>query len=135
MLGTTTWSQDLTTAQKRNICQNALIINRQKGTIGAIKRALKTLSLGASVVEWFEDAEERDPLTAKIILQENEIIYSEEQYKQIMALVDEVKRLSVHVTFVKQSALRTNQYVGIAMRITTRTTYHQRGPRSKEIKL
>ena len=121
MLGVTVWSEDLSIAQKRKICSEALIINRKKGTVGAIKSALKSLNLHASVVEWFNDSVEREPLTARVILQENEIIYSQEQYEQIQHLVNEVKRLSVHITFEKRSAFKTIFFIGGTLITTTRS--------------
>lgn len=121
MLGVTVWSEDLTISQKRKVCAEALIINRKKGTVGAIKRALKTLNLNASVVEWFEDSVDREPLTARVVLQENEIIYDPKQYEEIQSLVSEIKRLSVHITFEKKTALNTIFFIGGATRITTRS--------------
>lgn len=121
MLGVTVWSETLSEVQQRKVCREALIINRKKGTVGAIKRALKTLNLNAVIVEWFEDREERDPLTARVVLQENEIIYNDQQYKAIENLVNQIKRLSVHVTFEKRSAFTKEYYTGGALRFTVKT--------------
>lgn len=121
MLGVTVWSESLSIAQKRKVCTEALIINRKKGTVEAIKRAIKTLNLNASIVEWFEDEVERPVGTARVILQENEIIYDETQYEEIQTLVNKVKRQSIHITFEKRTALKTIVFIGGATRITLRT--------------
>lgn len=121
MLGVTVWSEDLTISQKRKVCAEALIINRKKGTIGAIKRAIKTLNLNASIVEWFADEVERQSGTARVILQENEIIYDPKQYEEIQTLVNKVKRQSIHIIFEKRTALKTIGFIGASTRVTLRT--------------
>jgi len=108
-VGVTLWDDSLTEKQKREACKNAILINKQKGTVAAIKRALKALGLNSAVIEWWQN--NMPPMTAQIILQENEAIFSDAQYEAIYKLVSEVKRLSLHVTFVKQSAIRNNFYI------------------------
>ncbi len=48
------WKEDYTLEQKQNIVATARQVHAQKGTIGALKLALKNLGLEAKISEWWE---------------------------------------------------------------------------------
>ncbi len=122
-LGVNQWDSKWDIKQKRAVCQNALLVNKQKGTLFSLKEALKSLNINATVVEWCEDAMDpntQEPKnlkkgTAEINLHENDIIYSEEQYKVIYRLVNEVKRLSLLLSFRKTNSIKGDLKTGTVL--------------------
>jgi phage tail P2-like protein len=120
-LGASGWDSSWGLQQKRTVCLNALSVNRKLGTVNALKRALKDLKLNATIKEWWQDSN----LTkgeAELELQENEIIYSQEQYNRIYKFIDEVKRLGLHLKITKRFNLKGNIFTGGALIQTNRTT-------------
>ncbi len=82
------WSNTFTLEQKRKLCQNALPINRERGTLKALKNALKDLNLSVSVIEWFQDPVNLPKGTARLIFYEQNINYSQEQYEAVESLIE-----------------------------------------------
>lgn len=122
-LGVNQWDSSWDIKQKRAVCQNALLVNKQKGTLASLKEALKSLNLNVTIVEWWQDVSGVRNLqkgTAEINLHENEIIYSPEQYKTIYKLIDEVKRLSLLLTFKKTNAISVTIKIGGSILISKR---------------
>lgn len=115
-LGVNQWDSSWDIKQKRAVCQNSLLINKQKGTLFALKTALKSLNLNTTLVEWWED-ENLEKGKAEINLHENDIIYSEEQYEVIYRLINEVKRLSLRLSFKKTNSIKGKLKTGTALGI------------------
>ncbi len=119
-LGVNSWDSSWNINQKRAVCQSALLVNKQKGTLQSLKDALRALNLNATLVEWWQNGAERG--TAEINLHENEIIYSEEQYKVIYKLINEVKRLSLRISLRKRNSIKGNLVVGGAVGLLNNTS-------------
>jgi len=140
-LGVNQWDSSWDIKQKRAVCQNALLVNKQKGTLASLKEALKSLNLNATVVEWWEEAidpETEKPKkltkgTAEINLHENDIIYSEEQYKVIYRLVNEVKRLSLLLSFRKTNSIKGDLKIGTGLGFLNKISVGFTPPANKNI--
>jgi len=48
------WDPAWPEAKKRQVIKDSLWLHQHKGTVGALRRAIAQLDLGATVVEWFE---------------------------------------------------------------------------------
>lgn len=103
-LGVIEWDSTWDINQKRAVCQNALLVNKRRGTLASLKEALKSLKLKATVVEWWENPN-LEKGTAVINFHEDDIIYSRDQYKVIYRLVNEVKRLTLLLSFKKTTSI------------------------------
>ena len=131
-LGASGWDSSWKVEQKRKVCLNALVVNRKLGTVSALKRALKDLKLNVTIKEWWQQGPALDPLQkevrvlekgeAELELQENEIIYSQEQYNRIYKFIDEVKRLGLHLKITKRFNLKGNIFTGGVLTQTNRIT-------------
>lgn len=108
-LGVTHWDDNWEVSQKRQVCLNAILVSKHKGTVGALKRALSSLNLSTEVVEWFKD--NKEVMTAEVILHEQDVIYSQEQYQGIYKIIDEAKRLAVQLTLSKKSPINGSYYI------------------------
>ena len=120
-LGASGWDSSWKVEQKRKVCLNALVVNRKLGTVSALKRALKDLKLNVTIKEWFNDSN-LNKGEAELELQENEIIYSQEQYNRIYKFIDEVKRLGLHLKITKRFNLKGNIFINGVLTQTNRTT-------------
>ena len=132
-LGASGWDSSWKVEQKRKVCLNALVVNRKLGTVSALKRALKDLKLNVTIKEWWQDTGNDTTHQklkgqglaigeAELELQENEIIYSQEQYDRIYKFIDEVKRLGLHLKITKRFNLKGNIFTGGVLTQTNRIT-------------
>ncbi len=91
---------------KRELVQNAIIYNKQKGTKAVIEDMLSILySSKATVQEWFEFGGE--PFTFKISI--DNINFSENDYLTIMDILDTLKNVRSHLA-------------NIVVKLTSKTT-------------
>lgn len=109
-LGVENWDDTWGVGQKRQVCLNAILVSKHKGTVGALKRALASLNLSTEINEWFQN--NGTPMTAEVVLHEADVIYNQQQYAVIYQLISDVKRLSVHLVFSKKTPVKGNYYVG-----------------------
>lgn len=62
------WDPAWSEAQKRQVIRDSIWIHRHKGTIGALRRAIAQLGLGARVVRWFEQTPRARAYTFKLFV-------------------------------------------------------------------
>lgn len=108
-LGVTNWDNTWGITQKRQVCLNAILVSKHKGTVGALKRALASLGFSTEVIEWFNN--NGTPMTAEVILHETDVIYNQQQYTVIYEVISDVKRLAVHIVFSKRIPVKGNYYI------------------------
>ena len=94
-LGVVYWDSSWPITDKRSVCLNALVVNKQKGTIKSLKEALKAINLNAEIIEWWMNS--RPKGTAEIVFDQESTIGSLDDYKNIISILNEVKRLSLHI--------------------------------------
>jgi phage tail P2-like protein len=63
------WDRTWSEAKQRDVIKQAVWIHQHKATIGALKRAIAQLGLGARVVRWFEQTPRAAPYTFRLYLQ------------------------------------------------------------------
>ncbi len=134
-LGVIQWDSTWEIQQKRDVCQKSLLINKKKGTLASLKYALKNLNINATVVEWWEKQDKKVMKgTASINLHEKDIIYSEEQYKVIYKLINEVKRLSLLVSIKKTSSVKGTYKVSSASSLLSKVSIGFTAPLHRHLK-
>ncbi|MFL1781454.1 Phage tail protein [Candidatus Hepatincolaceae symbiont of Richtersius coronifer] len=128
-LGASQWDSSWEEKQKRQILQNAISVNKKRGTLFALKKALGDLKISASIEEWWQGLVPRglslDQLkdrkqklhkgTAIITLHEGSVIYSQKQFEGIYKLIDEVKRLSLQVIINKVQSINDKMYTATSL--------------------
>lgn len=97
------WSLADTTAKKRAIIQQAIALHRIKGTPGAVKNALQTLSVNADIVQWWQESPPAAPCTFVVEAQVTDQpagapAIDAPRIEQIRASVGYWKRASRHFT-------------------------------------
>ena len=104
------WDINWSEQNKRKKIQKAIEVHRYKGTVGAVKRALKPLGVTLDFIEWFQDSDDlsiapifdrhdqRKPHTFILIAWANENPYTSHEtflnpklYQTIKQTVDKVK--------------------------------------------
>lgn len=88
-----TWSDE----QKRTTIRNAIAVQRQKGTIGAVQNALGDLGIEARVQEWFAQAPAAPPYTFKLWLEAEQTPVTQAGIAQVLTIVERLKSLRSHL--------------------------------------
>jgi phage tail P2-like protein len=101
--GVDRWDTDWTESQKREAIKNALFVQKHKGTIGAVKRALGALGYDITVQEWFNQIPAGDPFTFDVLIDSNQTGYDAAALDLIRQLIETYKNLRSHLTGIKQS--------------------------------
>lgn len=87
------WDVGWTADQQRQAIKRSIAVHRRKGTIGAVKQALAALGFQAQVQEWFNQSPEGDPYTFKLLINAQQVGFSQLQFLRLMDTVDASKNL------------------------------------------
>lgn len=107
------WDAAWDEAQKRDTVKLALIVQRKKGTIGAVKDALGALGIYVEVREWFQQTPAGDPFTFTLYVEASQMPVSLEGMRAVTGVVNATKNLRSHLAEIRlraRSEART--YVG-----------------------
>jgi len=86
------WEDSWSEADKRQVIKDAAYVHQHRGTAGAVRRALGSVSLPTTVVEWWEDTPRKDPYTFRIEVYSQQAI-DEALYSRIRRQVEKAKNL------------------------------------------
>lgn len=95
-----TWDTTWTEAQKRASIAASYGVHRQKGTIGAVRRALAALGLGFTIVEWWQETPKGDPYTFRIAIDVNQGGAEQGAMSKILEVLNTSKNLRSHLNSV-----------------------------------
>lgn len=111
----TYWNTDWTESQQRGIVSSAAVVNKTRGTPGAVKRALSSMDVMADLVEWFNDSPKGDPYTFRIVIHSNSI--TDDEIRQIIAQVSGVKNARSYLTgvLINEQKISGKYYIGGAI--------------------
>lgn len=111
------WSDEL----KRSVLKTAISEKRKKGTIGAVKEALSSISSAASIVEWWQEAPKGAPHTFKIYATQANIegVIPSELQEDLISLINDAKPLRSHYNFIVQQNGKGGLNVCGRMRVLT----------------
>ncbi|OAT26728.1 tail protein I [Buttiauxella ferragutiae ATCC 51602] len=113
--GVTWWEDSWTEFQKRQVVKSAPEINKRRGTIGAIKRALASVDYLTEVIEWYQETPKAQPYTFKVILYGSGI--SEEILEKLVNQINDAKNVRSHLSEIgiAPQAIEGKFYMGGAV--------------------
>lgn len=96
------WSEDWPERVKRNVIRASIAVHRQKGTIGAIHKALEAMDLDLiDVIEWWERTPAGEPYTFDVEIGLLSRGLSPEEHTAIRAAVAKARNLRSHLANLK----------------------------------
>lgn len=98
------WQSDWTEDQKRAAISAAIVVQQKKGTIGAVRTAMATLGINATVQEWFAQSPQADPYTYRLQLETDQGSASQSDLSKLLQVVDTNKSLRSHLSELQVSA-------------------------------
>lgn len=105
------WSSTWTETQKRAAVAAALSVQRRKGTVGAVRRALGALGFGVRITEWFQVDPPLPPYTFGVELEIAQAGASQAEVAKAMSVVRATKNLRSHLTALNQTVSSAGQAV------------------------
>lgn len=110
------WDVTWTEEQKRAAVRASYGIHRRKGTIGAVRRAMATLGLDVTIVEWFE-VPGRPAYTFRISLGVNQSGAPQPSLSKLLQVVFAAKNLRSHLESVdiEVTSECAHYHAGVAM--------------------
>ena len=97
------WDDNWTEAEKRQAIRVAIALNRKRGTVWAVKEALKTASLSVNLIEWWQTSPKGLPhtFTARFLVNSSyrngrSLFADLAIYKRLKILLDEYKPVRSH---------------------------------------
>ncbi|SFC75904.1 phage tail protein, P2 protein I family [Pseudomonas citronellolis] len=87
------WSDAWSERQKRDTVKQALAVQRIKGTIGAVRRALGALGLPVRVQEWFNQTPAGQPYTFRLLLDVDQGALTKADLVKVLEVVANTKNL------------------------------------------
>jgi phage tail P2-like protein len=108
----TWWEEDWTEIQKRQVVKAAPEINKRRGTIGAIKRALASVDYLTEVIEWYQETPKAQPYTFKVVLFGAGI--SEEVLEKLVNQINDAKNVRSYLSGIGivPQAIEGKFYIG-----------------------
>lgn len=85
----TWWDESWTEEQKRHVIKSAAVVNKRRGTVSAVKRALAAVDYPCDVIEWFNDKPKADPYTFRVEIHGNSI--TEETLARLTSQINDAK--------------------------------------------
>lgn len=95
------WREGWPIALKRKITKSAITDKRKKGTLLAVREAVKSIASAVKIVEWWQENPPAPPHTFKIeaLLGQIEGVLETEAQDDLIALIDDAKPVRSHYTF------------------------------------
>ncbi|WP_435605888.1 phage tail protein I [Pseudomonas knackmussii] len=94
------WSDAWSEQQRRDTVAQALAVQRIKGTIGAVRRALGAVGLRVSVQEWFNQTPAGQPYTFRLLLEVGQVPMTPADLARVFEIVANTKNLRSHLESV-----------------------------------
>lgn len=117
------WSSQWTEQQKRDTVKSSLEVQKIKGTIGAVKRALSALGINIQVQEWFQLEPQGQPYTFRVYIETADANVSLETMRKALNLIELTKSLRSHLETVYVTATsQNNVFVGTVAHIGSEIT-------------
>ncbi|MCX4026616.1 phage tail protein I [Endozoicomonas sp. SM1973] len=121
------WDNGWDEQTKRNVIRESIKVHRQKGTIGALKKALAATDVDIQIEEWFnyEDEAERVPGTFRANVYSRSRGINESEYNNIKQIIEKTKnarsQYDLRLYLANES---TTPYVGVAAQSGNTTTVY-----------
>lgn len=120
------WDPTWTSREKRAAIDAAFFVHQHKGTVAAIRRAIKPFAHLIRIEEWFEVG--TDPHTFRLILSVFEEGLSYAFYNNMLALIDDAKPLRSHLLEIQiYQEIPSAEHIGIYTYSGDTTTIYPKG--------
>lgn len=86
------WDENWTEAEKRQVIKDAAYVHQHRGTAGAVRRSLSSVSLPTNVVEWWQDTPRQAPYSFRVEVYSEQAI-DQSLYRSIRRQVEKSKNL------------------------------------------
>lgn len=96
------WRQTWPMEMKRTVLKNVIQDKRKRGTLGAVKAAVESLSYVTEITEWWQTTPKGTPhtFTATVQLEQYSGVLESELQEDVIALINDAKPVRSHFTFV-----------------------------------
>lgn len=121
------WDNNWDERTKRNVIKESIKVHRQKGTIGALKKALAATDVDIQIEEWFnyENEEDQTPGTFRANVYSRSRGINEAEYKNIKQIIEQTKNARSQYDLRLYLANKsTTPYVGVAAQSGNTTTVY-----------
>ncbi|MGI0119447.1 phage tail protein I [Zooshikella sp. RANM57] len=121
------WDNTWDDRTKRNVIKESISVHRQKGTIGALKKALAATDVDIQIEEWFDYEEEtgRIPGTFRANVFSRSRGISETEYSNIKDIIEQTKNArSQYDLRIYLANKSTTPYIGVAAQSGNTTTVY-----------
>lgn len=117
----TVWRDSWGIEVKRSVLKTALSDKRKKGTKAAVKQAVESIGVAASIVNWYETEPKGTPYTFKIYVALSQVAgtVTEEQQEDLIRLIDDAKSLRDSYDLILQTVLNGGVGTYGCMRVLT----------------
>lgn len=95
------WDANWSEIQKRETIKQSISVHKFKGTIGAVRDALRSLGYPVELQEWFRQTPQGDPYTFGLRLDIDQVGISEAAFQQIIDVVLASKNLRSHLEQIR----------------------------------
>lgn len=92
------WNSAWTTEQKRAAIKAAILVQKVKGTIGAVHAALQSVDLETRIVEWHREQTPGTPYTYRLFIDASANAATLAEIREALDAIDRVKSLRSHMT-------------------------------------
>jgi phage tail P2-like protein len=103
-LSVDSWDMDWSETQKRDTIKASIGVHRVKGTVGAVRRALASIGIGAQLQEWFNQIPAGDPYTYRLLLELDQVGVDQVALAKMNRVVDATKNLRSHLDSIHIAA-------------------------------
>jgi phage tail P2-like protein len=97
------WDPTWTEAQKRNAISTSIIVQRYKGTIGAVTNALDALGYDVTIQEWWQMSPPGDPYTFNVLIDSDQVGIDLAGFEKIISYINIEKNLRSHMGSIQPS--------------------------------
>ena len=118
--GVEDWEADWSEEQRRRVIDASIPLKRHRGTIGAVQQAIASLGLTARAQEWFNQDPPGAPYTFMLLLEVDEVGFTQQQLARLLVIVERMKNLRSHLERIVPSVRVRNA----ARMLSVTTTGH-----------
>lgn len=97
------WNTAWTAQQKRDAIKAAILVQKVKGTIGAVRAGLSAIDLDTRVVEWHREQTPGAPYTYRLLIDASANAATLAEILEALDTIERVKSLRSHMTEVQVS--------------------------------
>lgn len=107
------WDANWTEQEKRDVIATSILVHKKKGTIGAVRRALRPLGYDIEIEEWFQKTPVGDPYTFSLIIDTSVVGIDQSGYNKVLNVLFSSKNLRSHLESIQPKLnTKTGPFVG-----------------------